>query len=133
MTGLNLILFLGAFLLQYLIGAIIDLWPPTSTGGYHPQGYQAAFGFIVVLVLLALGWLARTGRHAQKPAVVQSTLGRRGGPRPDPPGARAGPETPGAGAERKTGVRRRLSRTWRALKTVNPETARNFVTNRPHS
>ena len=61
MTGLNLLLFLGAFLFQYLIGAVIDLWPATAAGGYHPQGYQTAFGFVVVLILLALGWLAVPG------------------------------------------------------------------------
>lgn len=61
MTGLNLLLFLGAFLLQYLIGAIIDLWPAASAGGYHPEGYRAAFGFVVVLILLSLGWLAVPG------------------------------------------------------------------------
>lgn len=66
MTGLNLLLFLGAFLLQYLIGTIIDLWPATSTGGYHPQGYQAAFGFVVVLILLALGWFAVPGGTLEK-------------------------------------------------------------------
>ena len=33
MTGLNLLLFLGAFLIQYLVGASIDLWPPGPGGG----------------------------------------------------------------------------------------------------
>ena len=54
MTALNLLLFLGAFLMQYLIGAIIDLWPPGPEGGYHPEGYQAAFW--LVGLLLVLGW-----------------------------------------------------------------------------
>ena len=58
MTGLNLLLFLGAFLVQYLIGAIIDLWPPGPGGGYHPEGYRVAFWLVALLILLGLGWLA---------------------------------------------------------------------------
>ena len=58
MTGLNLLLFLGAFLLQYLVGAIIDLWPTPTGGGYHPEGYRTAFGLVVLLIVLALIWLA---------------------------------------------------------------------------
>ena len=58
MTGLNLLLFLGAFLIQYLIGAIIDLWPPGPDGGYHPEGYRTAFWLVGLLLLLGrrLGW-----------------------------------------------------------------------------
>ena len=58
MTGLNLLLFLGAFLIQYLIGAIIDLWPPGPDGGYHPEGYRTAFWLVGLLLLLAAGWMA---------------------------------------------------------------------------
>ena len=58
MTGLNLLLFLGAFLIQYLIGATIDLWPPGPGGGYHPDGYRTAFWLVGMLLLLALGWMA---------------------------------------------------------------------------
>ena len=58
MTGLNLLLFLGAFVLQYLVGAIIDLWPTSPGGGYHPEGYRTAFGLVVLLIVLTLIWLA---------------------------------------------------------------------------
>ena len=61
MTGLNLLLFLCAFVLQYLIGAVIDLWPSTPDGGYHPEGYRTAFGLVALLILLALGWLGVPG------------------------------------------------------------------------
>ena len=61
MTGLNLLLFLGAFAIQYLIGAVIDLWPPDPSGGYHPDGYRVAFGFVALLIVLSLGWLAVPG------------------------------------------------------------------------
>ena len=42
-TALNLIAFVLAFAGQYAIGGIIDLWPPGPGGGYHPDGYRAAF------------------------------------------------------------------------------------------
>ena len=35
-TAMNLVLFLAAFGAQYAIGAIIDLFPTTPGGGYHP-------------------------------------------------------------------------------------------------
>ena len=57
MTGLNLLLFLGAFLMQYLVGAIIDLWPPGPDGGYHPEGYRSAFWLVGCLIVLTVGWL----------------------------------------------------------------------------
>ena len=74
MTGLNLLLFLGAFLLQYLIGAIIDLWPPVPGGGYHPEGYQTAFGLVALLLLLAVGWMAVPG------GALRNTVNRTGLP-----------------------------------------------------
>jgi MFS family permease len=55
-TAVNLLLFLVAFAVQYAIGAIIDLFPPTPSGGYSPQGYRWAFGAFLALQLLALVW-----------------------------------------------------------------------------
>jgi predicted MFS family arabinose efflux permease len=55
-TAVNLLLFLTAFAVQYAIGAIIDLFPPTTTGGYSPDGYRWAFGVFLALQLLALAW-----------------------------------------------------------------------------
>jgi len=57
MTALNLLLFLGAFLMQYMIGAIIDLWPSDSQGGYHPEGYRVAFWLVGLFIVLGVGWL----------------------------------------------------------------------------
>jgi MFS family permease len=62
-TAVNLLLFLTAFAVQYAIGAIIDLFPPTTTGGYSPEGYRWAFGVFLVLQLLALAWYL-AGRRA---------------------------------------------------------------------
>jgi len=59
-TGLNLLVFVLAFAGQWAVGAIIDLWPGTASGGYAPEGYQAAFTAMIVLQGLALVWyLAR--------------------------------------------------------------------------
>ena len=69
MTGLNLLLFLGAFVLQYLVGAIIDLWPSMPGGGYHPQGYQTAFGLAALLIICSLGWLAVPGGALRNTAI----------------------------------------------------------------
>ena len=55
-TAVNLLLFLVAFAVQYAIGAIIDLFPPTADGGYSPEGYRWAFGAFLALQLLALAW-----------------------------------------------------------------------------
>jgi MFS family permease len=55
-TAVNLLLFLVAFAVQYAIGAIIDLFPPTAGGGYSPEGYRWAFGLFLALQLLALVW-----------------------------------------------------------------------------
>ena len=63
-TGLNVLVFVTAFLGQWGIGAVIDLWPQTSSGGYAAAAYQAAFGGFLVLQVLALLWFAlfRKGR-----------------------------------------------------------------------
>jgi MFS family permease len=55
-TALNFILFATAFVVQYVIGAIIDLWPATQVGGYAPQAYQVAFGLTLGLQAVALIW-----------------------------------------------------------------------------
>ncbi len=57
-TGLNLLVFLGAFAIQWGVGAIVDLWPPTANGGYATAGYSAAFGVLVVLQIAGFVWFA---------------------------------------------------------------------------
>ncbi len=65
-TGLNLLVFVAAFAGQWGIGAIIDLWPETTAGGYAPPAYQAAFGTMLGIQVLGLAWygLFRRGREA---------------------------------------------------------------------
>ncbi len=63
-TGLNVLVFTGAFAIQYLIGAILDLWGPDATGRYPAVAYQAAFATLMVPQVLAWFWLLRRGRPA---------------------------------------------------------------------
>ncbi|MFN0040796.1 MAG: MFS transporter [Burkholderiales bacterium] len=60
-TALNMLVFLGAFLVQWAFGAVVSLWPPIE-GHYHPDGYRAAFGAMVVLEAIALVWLLLAAR-----------------------------------------------------------------------
>lgn len=60
-TALNLLVFGGAFALQYLIGAAIDLWPPVGPG-YAREAYQATFGGTLVFLVLGYLWFLRPFR-----------------------------------------------------------------------
>ncbi len=67
-TSLNLLVFVSAFAAQWLIGAVIGLWPTDASGGYQPAGYQAAFSLLIGLQLLAAIWFfvagKKLGRHS---------------------------------------------------------------------
>lgn len=52
---LNFAMFVVAFSAQYFIGIIIDRFPATATG-YPPEAYAWAFGIILAMQLLAVGW-----------------------------------------------------------------------------
>ncbi len=55
-TALNLMVFLAAFAAQWGIGVIINFWPETVGGGYAAEGYQAGFGVMVGLQVIAAVW-----------------------------------------------------------------------------
>lgn len=55
-TALNMPSFLGAFALQWGIGAIIGRWPETAAGGYHPAGYRCAFAVVLLLQAMGAAW-----------------------------------------------------------------------------
>jgi len=55
-TGLNLVVFVIAFIVQWAVGAIIDLWPAATEGGYGREGYQAAFAILLALQALGIAW-----------------------------------------------------------------------------
>ena len=48
-TAMNLLLFLAAFAIQYAIGGIIGMYPPSAAGGYDARSYQVAFGVFLAL------------------------------------------------------------------------------------
>jgi MFS family permease len=61
-TALNLLVFVAAFAAQWGIGAVIGQWPATAAGGYDPQGYQAAFGIMLVILVVTMAWYFLAGR-----------------------------------------------------------------------
>ena len=54
-TVLNFLIFVSAFILQWGIGVIIEMWPPTVSG-YDPESFQAAIGALVILQVAGLAW-----------------------------------------------------------------------------
>ncbi len=62
-TALNLVVFGAAFVLQYAIGWVIDLWPAGAGGAYPPLAYSVAFGAIAALTLLGLLRFVAAGRR----------------------------------------------------------------------
>ncbi|MFW6076632.1 MAG: MFS transporter [Hyphomicrobiales bacterium] len=71
-TALNFVTFITASAVQYLIGAIIDLWPATEAGGYPPQAYQVSLGIFLGLQALALVWyVLRPPRKGEKAAIAE--------------------------------------------------------------
>jgi MFS family permease len=57
-TAINTITLAGAFALQTAIGAILDLWPRTASGGWASAGYGWALALSIALQLAALVWAA---------------------------------------------------------------------------
>ena len=53
-TAINLFVFLGAFVLQYAVGALIGLFEPVSPGVYPAYAYQVAFA--VMVAVQAASW-----------------------------------------------------------------------------
>ena len=62
-TALNLLIFATTFAVQWGMGIIIDLWPPTPAGGYAGEGYQTSYAILFALQAAALGWFfLRSGK-----------------------------------------------------------------------
>jgi predicted MFS family arabinose efflux permease len=62
-TSLNFLTFLGAFLVQYGMGWIIDRFPADPDGGYAPEAYGWAFGAVIALQALAFAWFVAGRRR----------------------------------------------------------------------
>lgn len=55
-TSVNMLVFIAAFCLQWLIGIIMNLWETSATGQYHPAGYKAGFLTVLALQMSGLIW-----------------------------------------------------------------------------
>jgi len=58
-TCLNLLIFVGAFLVQAGFGLVVGLWQPDGSGRYPAVAYQVGFGVLVLLQLPGLIGYAR--------------------------------------------------------------------------
>ena len=56
-TTANLLIFLVAFLGQWGIGLIIDLWPQASEGHFSQIGYQVAFAVVLFVQIISFSWV----------------------------------------------------------------------------
>ena len=61
-TSMNTLIFTGVFLVQYLMGEVIDLWPIDASGGYHHEAYFAAFGVVLIAQIISFIWFLLAGR-----------------------------------------------------------------------
>lgn len=71
-TCLNLLIFIGAFLVQAGFGQVVGLWAPDAQGRYPETAYRVAFGALVMLQLpglLAYAW-SRRPRAATHEGIV---------------------------------------------------------------
>lgn len=62
-TALNVLVFGASFIIQWGIGAVIDLWPPIATGHFAPPGYQVALLGILGLQIISAIWFFVRYRH----------------------------------------------------------------------
>ncbi len=67
-TAQNMLVFSSAFIAQWGIGVIIDLWPVVKSGGYDPAAHQAAFAIMVGIEILAFIWFLVPRRQPPPPA-----------------------------------------------------------------
>ena len=70
-SAVNLPMFGMAFICQYAIGAVIDLFPPTPSGGYAPEAYRVAFAWLLLAEGLAFTWY---GIHWQRIAKADAIV-----------------------------------------------------------
>lgn len=62
-TALNSMVFAWAFLVQWGVGAVINLWP-AGTVGYDPAAYRAGFGLFLAVEIAAWAWMVSQTRRA---------------------------------------------------------------------
>ena len=64
-TALNLLVFVTAFLSQWIFGVILNQWELVGTS-YNPEGYAAAFGIFMAFQLFGFVWMV-VGYRREKP------------------------------------------------------------------
>lgn len=55
-TGINMLVFIAGFGVQWAIGTIINLWDVSAANTYDPAGYRAALLALLACQLAALAW-----------------------------------------------------------------------------
>ncbi len=55
-TNLNLLLFIAAFLTQWWMGLVLNLWQPDNAGHYPVEAFYLAFGLGITLLAVSLAW-----------------------------------------------------------------------------
>jgi MFS family permease len=66
LTAVNILVFLFAFVVQYLFGVVVHYWP-RITGSDIQDGFKVAFTALILLEILALVWFV-VFRPKTKPA-----------------------------------------------------------------
>ncbi|HBH29586.1 MAG: MFS transporter [Desulfofustis sp. PB-SRB1] len=69
-TGLNLLVFVMAFVCQWLIGAIIELWPLTADGAYDGQGFYLSFTLLLVIQAIAMVWFVINAKQKKNSVAI---------------------------------------------------------------
>lgn len=65
-TAVNLMIFGSAFIAQYTMGAIIELYPQPTPETYDPASFKMAFGAFLAVQFAALLWYLVTARYVRK-------------------------------------------------------------------
>ena len=65
-TSVNLMVFTAAFVLQWTVGAVINLWEVSVAGNYHPSGYKAGFLTLLGLQVTGFAWYLFSGFKKRK-------------------------------------------------------------------
>ena len=55
-TGINALVLVGSFLIQWLVGRVIALWEPITPGVYPPEAFRVSFALVLGCVVLAWLW-----------------------------------------------------------------------------
>jgi len=61
-AAINVLAFLGGFLVQSSIGLLLAQFPVSTDGGYDPDGHRLALGIVVVIQVAAFAWFFLAAR-----------------------------------------------------------------------